>query len=70
VVAHGITILGPVHLVTTMAVHASQMYSRNVSALLSQLIVGGALKLDFEDEIVKGACVARAPRASESGVPA
>ena len=68
--AHGVTILGPVHLVTTMAVHASQMYSRNVYALLSLLIADGQLKLDFDDEIVRAACVAGARRSSEAGVPA
>jgi len=67
--AHGVTILGPVQLVTTMAVHASQMYSRNLSALLALLIADGQLKLNFDDEIVRGACVAGAPKGVEA-VPA
>jgi NAD(P) transhydrogenase subunit alpha len=39
--------------------HASQLYSRNVSALLLHLAPGGELTLDFEDEITSGACVTR-----------
>jgi NAD(P) transhydrogenase subunit alpha len=41
-----------------MAEHSSQLFARNVQALLD-LFVGedGSLHLDFEDEIVKGACI-------------
>jgi NAD(P) transhydrogenase subunit alpha len=42
-----------------MAVHASQLYSRNVAALLAHLAPEGELVLDFEDEITAGTCVAR-----------
>ncbi len=57
VVAHGVTILGPTNLPATMAVHASQLYARNVTELLRELVKDGALALDFDDEIVKAACV-------------
>jgi NAD(P) transhydrogenase subunit alpha len=63
VVAHGVIIEGPLDLVCAMPVHASQMYSRNVAALLQHLIKDGALRLDFDDEITRGACVVR-PRAA------
>ena len=53
----GVTIDGTRNLPSTMPVHASQLYSKNVSTLLLLLIKDGALKLDFTDEIVKGACV-------------
>ena len=45
---------------STMPDHASQLYAKNVQALLG-LMVGeeGALKLDFEDEIIAGACITR-----------
>jgi NAD(P) transhydrogenase subunit alpha len=43
-----------------MAVHASQLYSRNVSALLELLAPAGELTLDWEDEIIAGTCVTRA----------
>ena len=43
-----------------MAEHSSQLFARNVLALL-ELLIGedGSLELDFEDEIVAGACVVR-----------
>jgi proton-translocating NAD(P)+ transhydrogenase subunit alpha len=53
----GVTIDGTRNLPSTMPVHASQLYSKNVSTLLLLLVKDGALKLDFNDEIVKGACV-------------
>jgi NAD(P) transhydrogenase subunit alpha len=53
----GVTIDGTRNLPSTMPVHASQLYSKNVSTLLLLLVKDGALKLDFTDEIVKGACV-------------
>jgi NAD(P) transhydrogenase subunit alpha len=59
VVRHGVTILGPVNLPTTVPVHASQMYSRNISALLVQLVKDGALHLDFDDEITRDTCLVR-----------
>jgi NAD(P) transhydrogenase subunit alpha len=42
-----------------MAFHASQLYSRNVAALLQHLAPNGELALDWEDEITAGACVTR-----------
>jgi NAD(P) transhydrogenase subunit alpha len=56
----GVTIHGPTNLPATMPVHASQLYARNVTELLRELVKDGALALDFEDEIVKGACVTHA----------
>ena len=53
----GVTIDGTRNLPSTMPVHASQLYSKNVSTLLLVLVKDGAVKLDFTDEIVKGACV-------------
>ena len=63
---HGIHILGPVNLPASLPGHASQMLSRNLSALLLHLIDKGALKLDFTDDITAGACVAR-PSAAVGG---
>ena len=57
VVRHGVTIHGPTNLPATMPVHASQLYARNVSELLRELVKDRALALNFEDEVVKGACV-------------
>ena len=60
VVAHGVTILGPRRLAATVPTHASQMYSRNIATLLLSMIKDGKLELDFEDEVVAGACVTHA----------
>jgi proton-translocating NAD(P)+ transhydrogenase subunit alpha len=59
VVHEGVTILGPTNLPSSMPYHASQLYARNVSALVQHLAPEGELKLDFEDEITAGACVTR-----------
>jgi len=53
----GVTIVGFTDLASRMPYHASQLYARNVSALLLHLAPGGELTLDFEDEITAGACV-------------
>ncbi len=60
VVRHDVKIVSPLNLPASMAEHASQLFARNVQALLD-LFVGedGALQLDFDDEIVKGACIVR-----------
>ena len=57
-VEHDVTIVGLTNLATTMPYHASQLYSRNVVALLQHLVDDGELKLDWSDEITAGACVA------------
>ena len=56
----GVTIAAPLNLPSSMAEHASQLYARNVASLL-ELMTGedGALALDFEDEIIAGACITR-----------
>jgi H+-translocating NAD(P) transhydrogenase subunit alpha len=60
VVADGVTILGPLDFPSSMPYHASQLYARNVSALLLHLAdEDGSLRLDFDDEITAGACVTR-----------
>jgi proton-translocating NAD(P)+ transhydrogenase subunit alpha len=56
----GVTVIGARNLPSTMAYHASQLYSRNVGALLLHLAPEGELVLDWDDEITKGACVTRA----------
>ncbi len=60
VVRHDVKIVSPLNLPASMAEHSSQLFARNVLALL-ELLVGedGALNLDFDDEIIAGACVVR-----------
>ena len=53
VVAHGVIILGPENLASTIATHGSQMFGKNMEVLLGHLLDDdGNLKLDFEDEII------------------
>jgi H+-translocating NAD(P) transhydrogenase subunit alpha len=60
VVKHDVTIAAPLNLPGDMPDHASQLYSRNVSALLELMVDDeGALKLDFEDAVIAGACITR-----------
>jgi NAD(P) transhydrogenase subunit alpha len=59
IVEDGVTIVGLTNLPSTMPSDASRLYSRNVMALLQHLAPDGELRLDFEDEIVGGACVTR-----------
>jgi H+-translocating NAD(P) transhydrogenase subunit alpha len=59
VVREGVTIVGFTNLPSSMPAHASQLYSRNVTALLGHLAPEGELQLDFDDEITAGACVTR-----------
>jgi H+-translocating NAD(P) transhydrogenase subunit alpha len=58
VVSDGVKVMGPRNLPSEMATHASQLYSKNVENLLGLLIADdGSLKLDFDDEVVAGACI-------------
>jgi H+-translocating NAD(P) transhydrogenase subunit alpha len=59
VIRYGVKIVGPLNLPSTMAEHASQLYARNIQSLLELMVVDGELKLDFDDEIIAGACVTR-----------
>lgn len=70
VVREGVTVLAPLNLAATVAVHASQLYSRNLTAFLSPMIKDGALSLDMNDDIVGPSCVAHAGRAVNTRVAA
>lgn len=60
VVRHGVTIIGPINLPSSMPVHASQMYAKNISTFLQYMIKDGELNLNFEDDIIGGTCVTHA----------
>jgi NAD(P) transhydrogenase subunit alpha len=76
VVREGVKIIAPPNLPATLPDHASQLYARNVQSLLELLVDEGQLKLDFEDEIVKGATITHEGEivneraAAVAGVPA
>ncbi len=56
----GVTIIAPTNLPATVPVHASQLYSRNVTAFLSLLIKAGELNIDLNDDVVGPSCVTHA----------
>ncbi|HKP75301.1 MAG TPA: Re/Si-specific NAD(P)(+) transhydrogenase subunit alpha [Longimicrobiaceae bacterium] len=56
----GVRIFGPLNLPSEMPVHASQMYSRTVAAMIEEFARDDAFATDFADEIFKGACVTHA----------
>jgi NAD(P) transhydrogenase subunit alpha len=60
IVRNGVVILGPVNLPSTLPLHASQMYARNLSAFLGHVVQDGRLRLDFEDPIIRDTCVTHA----------
>jgi H+-translocating NAD(P) transhydrogenase subunit alpha len=53
----GVTIMAPTNLPATIPVHASQLYSRNVTSFLSLLIKDGQLRIDMNDDVVGPSCV-------------
>jgi NAD(P) transhydrogenase subunit alpha len=59
VVRHGVTICSPLNLPATMPEHASELYAKNVTALLELLIADGTLRPNFDDEVVAASCVTR-----------
>jgi len=54
---NGVTIMAPTNLPATIPVHASQLYSRNVTAFLNLLIKDGELNLDMNDDVIGPSCV-------------
>ena len=59
VVRHDVTIHGPVRLASTVPVHATQMYSRNITSFLLHLTKDGTLHFDWSDDITSATCVTR-----------
>jgi NAD(P) transhydrogenase subunit alpha len=54
---NGVTIIGPTNLAATVPVHASQLYSRNITAFLSPIIKDGQLQIDMNDDVLGPSCV-------------
>jgi NAD(P) transhydrogenase subunit alpha len=71
VLRHGVKILAPLNVPSTMAEHASQLYARNLESLLGLMISDeGELALDFEDEVISGACITRGGEIVHEGAKA
>jgi NAD(P) transhydrogenase subunit alpha len=68
---NGVTIMTPLNLAATVPVHASQLYSRNMTTFLSEMIKDGELNLDFANDVVGPSCAvhngeAKHPRIQEA----
>ncbi|MFH1754835.1 MAG: Re/Si-specific NAD(P)(+) transhydrogenase subunit alpha [Candidatus Latescibacterota bacterium] len=59
VVEHGVTIIGPLNLPSTVPYHSSQMYARNIKTFLMNMIKEGKLHFDMDDEIIRDTMVTR-----------
>jgi NAD(P) transhydrogenase subunit alpha len=53
IVAHGVTIIGRINIATEVPYHASQMYARNLTAFLVNLVKDGKMRPASEDEIIR-----------------
>lgn len=62
VVEHGVVILGPLDIASSVPRHASQMYGKNVATFLGHVAGKGELELDTDDEITQGTLVTRGGR--------
>lgn len=60
IIWNGVTIIGPINLPSSMPIHASQLYSKNLSSLLQLLIKDKTLQIDFADDIIDAACITHA----------
>lgn len=54
----GVTLMAPLNLPAEVAVHASQLYARNILNFLGLIVKKGELTIDLADEVLAGACVA------------
>ncbi|MFL5636347.1 MAG: Re/Si-specific NAD(P)(+) transhydrogenase subunit alpha [Gemmatimonadaceae bacterium] len=57
VVRHDVTIIAPLHISSELAYHASQMYAKNIAALVTLLAAKGELALNFGDDIIDAVCI-------------
>lgn len=57
--SHGVTIIGPCNLATTIPFHASQMYGKNLVTFVKEITKDGALALDMENEVHRDTLLTR-----------
>jgi NAD(P) transhydrogenase subunit alpha len=75
VVRNDVTIIAPLHISSDLAYHASQMYAKNVAALVTLLAPKGDLNLNFDDDIISAVCITadgeirHAPTRQRLGMP-
>ena len=63
-----VLVIGPTNIPSRMPVHASEMYAKNLFNFISPFIKDGVLALDWEDEVVVGACLTHAGEVRHAGV--
>ena len=63
-----VLVIGPINIASRMPVHASEMYAKNLFNFISPFIKDGALALDWEDEVMAGACLTHAGEVRHAGV--
>jgi NAD(P) transhydrogenase subunit alpha len=68
VVKHGVTIVGPLNIVSQLPLHASQLYARTVTNFLLHLYQGGKLSIDVADELTRGPLVTHQGEIVHAGV--
>ena len=60
IIKNGVTIIGPINLPSSMPVHASQLYAKNLTSLMKLFTKDNTLELNFEDDIINAACITHA----------
>ena len=60
IIKNGVTIIGPINLPSSMPVHASQLYAKNLTSLMKLFTKDNTLGLNFEDDIINAACITHA----------
>jgi H+-translocating NAD(P) transhydrogenase subunit alpha len=65
---HGVTIFGPINLPSSVAVHASQLYSKNLTSLMQLIVKNGQLDINFADDIIEAACITHSGEIKNSRV--
>jgi NAD(P) transhydrogenase subunit alpha len=63
-----VLVIGPTHIPSRMPVHASEMFAKNLYNFISPFIKDGVLALDWEDEVLAGACLTHAGEVRHAGV--
>ena len=60
ILVNGVKVVGPLNLASSLAFHASEMYSRNVYNLLKPALHEGVFNIDWQDEVFAGCCLTHA----------
>ena len=63
-----VLVIGPTHIASRMPVHASEMFAKNLFNFIGPFIKDGALALDWDDEVLAGACLTHAGEVRHAGV--